>query len=281
MIRKFVSHSAGVLVAMLGVVLLDGSAHALTSCNGGITFTSDTTLADDYQLTGNGTCITVTNGAKLELNGHTITCSGCGASATAVSLSTGGKLYGKTSSSSASPGGIKAASGSSWNTAVTGPYGSPADLVKDVKIEAAAYGAVNIKDVTNSVFENCLYSCIYNTHGAGGGARIVRDNYIDGAVSGVTDLSGPSYAIYIRPSSAGATIENNYVRNWATNAIRVTSAHGYSTSIVDNVIGVGRTAATNAITHSTSGGGTTTIDGNLCGETGTDCPHPNPPFLLP
>lgn len=211
MMERIALQAAGKLVVAVGAIaLLHGSAHALTSCNGGVTFTSDTTLADDYQLTGNGTCITVSNGAKLELDGHTITCNGCGASAVAVRLSAGGKLYGKTSSSSASPGAILATAGSYWNTAVTGTYGSPADLVKDLKVNAAAYGVVNVKDVTNSVFESCSY-----------------------------------------------------------------------TTIQDNIVGAGRSTSVNAITHSTSGGGTTTITGNLCTETATDCPHPNPPFLLP
>lgn len=60
----FVALTVFMLVASLGSRTL-----ALTSCNTTKVFSTDTTLTDDYQCNSGScsTCISVTNGAKLEL----------------------------------------------------------------------------------------------------------------------------------------------------------------------------------------------------------------------
>lgn len=66
------------LLIVVCVGLFVSSASAVISCSGsGISITSNTTLTDDY-VASNGTtrCLALSNGANVNMNGHSITCSG-------------------------------------------------------------------------------------------------------------------------------------------------------------------------------------------------------------
>ena len=78
-----------VLVAF-GLVLAGNiPVMAATNCNSGVVFSANTTLTADYEQTvATATpCITLTSGADLDFNGHTITCKGGYAWACGVAIS--------------------------------------------------------------------------------------------------------------------------------------------------------------------------------------------------
>ena len=106
---------------------------AATSCNSGVTFSTNTTLSVDYEQTvATGTpCITLTNGADLDLNGKKITCKGgyIGACGVAINATAAGSVL---SNSSPNVKAITGNSSSAWDVGVQN-----AEEIRNLRIERA------------------------------------------------------------------------------------------------------------------------------------------------
>lgn len=273
------------ILAVAATAFLAHSAAAVLSCNTTRVFSTNTTLSDDYQCTiGDqcNPCISVTNGATLELNGHTITCAAGSNDClhTAIQASGGAKIYGGTASNSANSGRIQSSGSGRWYNGITAASGSPGELVDSVFISTSQEGVQYFKDVTNSVFENCAY-CIDTL----GTARLIQDNYIDMHTGGSHQVY---YGIRAGPGSVDLNLGFNYVRNWSQRGIYVNVINAHNANVHDNVVGGSYQPNFGAtpFNFSVSGGGTVSLSGNLCADGGTFnsqpvCPDPTPPFTLP
>ncbi|HUO37067.1 MAG TPA: hypothetical protein VMU34_04125 [Mycobacterium sp.] len=276
------SHYATVLrgvLATTAIVLLIGTAHAADiDCTAGLTKSSDFTLQDNYYCTSSCTCFTLTNGADLGLNGHTITCrattgSTCG---TAISAngSAGSRIWGC---------GVAGPCSANQGGTITSDLGKKpwtygvyfGDQVSYVTFQGmTSYGTYKVPNVFGSVFQN-IYVAIY-TNGATG--SLVQNNFIDGNVPSVFGTPG-TIGITVSPSVGPTTVDRNTMRGYSFAGLNLINSP-YTVTVTNNIINAANPSYPTAVPIRQTPSVTASLQYNLCSDL-TKCPIPEHFFVLP
>jgi hypothetical protein len=192
-----------------------GTASAATNCNTTVTFSSDTVLSDDYVKTALGDttpCIKMTNGANLDLNGHTVT------------RATFGDYW--------SPAGVECT--------------APGSLVTDTASTKGYVGGTfysgikNCEDVTGVTVKTVPVYDTYGYIGDYGPVVGISSSFVVAKANNITNnvvTNNDGVGIQVDMLASTSLIDNNYVK--AVNGISVTgTASGNGPLIQYNVLEV-------------------------------------------
>lgn len=209
--RNFSRMAPQAVLVAFGLVLAGNiPVMAATNCNSGVVFSANTTLTADYEQTvATATpCITLTSGADLDFNGHTITCKGGYAGACGVAISATATLNSIVKNTSPTVIAINSAGSSAWAIGVKN-----AQEIDDLRIDQTLVGISSIytAKVDGNVLTNvdhCIDVTLANN------TAIVSNNFCSPTLRDLLSLSyGDRSGIVAAgtTSGLGAKVERNMV----------------------------------------------------------------------